>query len=574
MLPEPEASIFPLHYNCISYRKGCVEMRMMLVPLLGLIAAAAAVPPPSWFFDGAEEGILNLEAFIESSIDARSRGVDAPNPRYGIHNPPFGPDGAIAGTDAQMNVLILLVDFSDNVAQTPAVYFDSMGYAADTFSLSEYYSEISFGQIDIVTLDWPSSTDWQRAPETYEYYVDGQYGWGTYPQNSQGMVEDVCELVDAVVDFADYDNDSDGYVDGVNVMFAGTFDGTPDTIWPHAWSLPGSGVLFDGVYVSAFSVQNEYDNTPGDKSAAVFCHEFGHVVGLPDLYDYDYDSSGIGDWGLMSYGVYNGAGWSPAHVCAWCRIALGVTTCINVTVEGDYEVPAVETDGTVYRLWTGGSANPRYFLLSNRRPIGYDAALPSWGTLIWHIDENVSNNNNQWYPGYTSNGHYKVAIEQADGLWQLEKYSGYGNAGDPYPGTTSNEYFNCWTVPDSKGYFFQDSNVAIGPIPSTQDTVTIHMSVTETGIEGGGSTGHPSLSVTSPNPVTGLVDFSIVHAGGLLTLEIFDIAGHLVSVPICELAAAGSHQATWDSHGAVRGVYIARLRSGEAAFNRKLVVAD
>ncbi len=547
-------------------------MRMTLVTLLALVVLASAVPPPQWFFDGVEEGIFDLDAFIQSSTEARSRGVDAPNPAYGVHNPPFGPDGALTGTDAQINVLILLVDFSDNVAQTPAVYFDSMGYAADTFSLADYYSEISFGQVDIVTVDWPSSTNWQRAPETYAWYVDNNYGWGTYPQNSQGLVEDVCELADPMVDFSEYDNDSDGYVDGVNVMYAGIFDGTPQTIWPHAWSLPGSGVLFDGVYVSPYSVQNEYDNTPGDKSAAVFCHEFGHVLGLPDLYDYDYDSYGIGKWGLMATGVYNGGGWSPAHVCAWCRIALGVTSYINVTVEGDYDVPAVETNGTVYRLWTDGTANPRYFLLSNRRPIGYDAALPAWGTLIWHIDDNVSGNDNQWYPGHTSSGHYQVALEQADGLWQLEKYTSSGDPGDPYPGSMSNEYFNYWTVPDSRGYFFQDSKVAIGPIPSSQDTVTIHMSVSETGIEEGGSAGQPSLSVLSPNPVTGSVHFEVLHAEGRITLDIHDITGRLVSTPLEGLMPDGTYQASWNTSGTPPGVYIARLLSEGTVSSMKLVL--
>ncbi|MBN2587723.1 MAG: M6 family metalloprotease domain-containing protein, partial [Candidatus Fermentibacteraceae bacterium] len=302
--------------------------------ILMAAVAAQAVPPPPWFMEEAGDGGVRMRSYEESYADARARGVDAPNPLYGPGNPPFGPDGSIGSSDAGMNVLILLVDFSDNIAGTPAVYFDSMGYSADTLSLRNYYNQVSLGQIDIVTVDYPSATGWQRAPETYEYYVGDNYGWGYYPANSQGMVEDLCELVDSAVDFARYDNDSDGYVDGVNVVYAGTFDGTPQTIWPHAWSLPGGGREFDGVFVYSFSVQNEYESVPGDKSANTICHEFGHVMGLPDLYDYDYDSFGIGDWGLMSFGVYNGGGWSPAHLCAWCRISLGITDPVNVTSEG------------------------------------------------------------------------------------------------------------------------------------------------------------------------------------------------------------------------------------------------
>jgi immune inhibitor A len=553
-------------------RKGWNEMRITLAVLVTAVCVILAAPPPSWFFEKTGDGELDLQEFVEAHEEARSRGLDAPNPRYGMHNPPFGPEGAFTGSDDQMNVLILLVDFSDNVAQTPAVYFDSMGYAADTFSLADYYGEITFGQVEIVTVDWPSVTGWFRAPETYAYYVNDNYGFGNYPQNSQGMVEDLCELADPFVDFSVYDNDSDGYVDGVNVMFAGTFDGTPQTIWPHAWSLPGQGVLFDGVYVDTYSVQNEYDYTPGDKSAAVFCHEFGHVLGLPDLYDYDYDSHGIGQWGLMAYGVYNGSGWSPAHVCAWCRIALGVANYTNITTEGDYEVPAVELDGTVYRMWTDGSANPRYFLLSNRRPIGYDAALPGWGTLIWHVDDNVSHNDNQWYPGYTSYGHYHVALEQADGEWQLEKYTVNGDAADPYPGSTVNEYFNYWTVPDSRGYFFQDSYVTVGPIPSTADTVTIHISVSETGIEGGHATDRPELLVQGSNPFRESVDFEFSHAGGEVSLDIFDLHGRLVSGLVGAELPPGLYTETWHAGELQSGVYLARLVSDGYTDSVKLIL--
>ena len=548
-------------------------MRIIAVLLLTMVFTGLTAPPPPWFQEGAEEGLIDDQHFIDSYAEARLRGVDAPNARYGIHNPPFGPDGAFTGTDDQMNVLILLVDFSDNVSQTPAVYFDSLGFASDTFSLANYYGEVSYGQIDIVTVDWPSTTGWQRAPHTYEYYVGGNYGWGSYPTNSQGMVADLCELVDPIVDFSVYDNDSDGYVDGVNVMFAGQFDGTPNTIWPHAWSLPGYGALHDGVYVSTFSVQNEYDNTPGDKSAAVFCHEFGHVMGLPDLYDYGYDSWGIGNWGVMAYGLYNGGSWSPAHLCARSRIGLGIVSPFNVITPGFYEVPAVESSGMIYRLWTDGTAGSQYFLVENRRPIGYDAALPAWGTLIWHIDDNAYSNDNQWYPGYTDYGHYRVALEQADGLWELEQYTSSGDAGDPFPGSTGNEYFNYLTVPDSRNYYSQDTEVTVGAIPVTADTVTIHFSVYYTGIEEGfHDNAEPSLFLLSPNPVLSGAQFEVVHTGGSAALEIFDLSGRKVATLLDEQLPGGVYQFGWNAVERAASIYIARFVSDGNSESMKLVI--
>jgi len=550
--------------------------RAMLIALLAVMAAAMtadAVPPsPQMTDDMQRDGFLLR--WMDSYADARGRGVDSPSPLY-ADRVPFGPRGSISGgrDSTEMNVLILLVDFSDNEAQTEAAYFDSMGYASDTLSLASHYYESSIGQLDIVTVNWPSETGWNRAPETYEYYVGDNYGWGSYPENSQGLVEDVCELADPVVDFANYDNDADGYVDGVNVIFAGTFDGTPQTIWPHMWVLPGGGIDFDGVTVYSFSVQNEYDDSPGDKSASVICHEFGHVMGLPDFYDYDYDSHGIGNWGLMAYGVYNGGGWSPAYPCAWSRIELGFTEPINVTTAGTYEVPAIETSGTVYRLWTEGESSFEYFLLSNRRPFGYDAALPGHGVLIWHVDDTQNSNDNQWYPGYTDYGHYRLALEQADGLWQLEKYTCAGDYGDPYPGSSGNQYFQHWTTPDSDDYDFQPTCVYVGPVPETADTVEVFMDVGYTGVEDGPAPAGGLLSIAGPNPAEGAVSLELnLSSSARTVVSVHDLFGRLVATPVDGLLSAGSHSVSWSPTGAPAGVYLVRAVSGSSTDTARLVL--
>jgi len=550
--------------------------RAMLIALLAVMAAAMtaeAVPPSPQMTDDMQRDGLLLR-WMDSYADARGRGVDSPSPLY-ADRVPFGPRGSISGgrDSTEMNVLILLVDFSDNEAQTEAAYFDSMGYASDTLSLASHYYESSIGQLDIVTVNWPSGTGWNRAPEAYEYYVGDNYGWGSYPENSQGLVEDVCELADPLVDFADYDNDADGYVDGVNVIFAGTFDGTPQTIWPHMWVLPDGGIDFDGVTVYSFSVQNEYDNSPGDKSASVICHEFGHVLGLPDFYDYDYDSHGIGKWGLMAYGVYNGGGWSPAHPCAWSRIELGFTEAINVTSAGTYEVPAIETSGTVYRLWTDGGSSFEYFLLSNRRPFGYDAALPGHGVLIWHVDDTQNSNDNQWYPGYTDYGHYRLALEQADGLWQLEKYTSNGDQGDPYPGSSNNQYFEHWTTPDSDDYDFQPTCVYVGPVPETADTVEVFMDVGYTGVEDGPAPAGGLLSIAGPNPAAGAVSLKLnLSSSARTVVSVHDLSGRVVATPVDGLLSSGSHSASWSPAGTPAGVYLVRAVSGGSTDTARLVL--
>jgi immune inhibitor A len=531
-------------------------MKHALLLALSALVVSLAAPPPPGLFDGPSAEHLH---WLQSYAEARSRGLDAPSPTADPGNPIAR---ALAGEP--MKVLILLVDFNDNIAQTSPAYFDSMGFASETFSLHRYYLDVSFGQIDIITVNWPSETGWQRAPQDYAWYVNNNYGWGAYPQNTQRLVEDVCNMVDPLVDFSVYDNTGDGFVDGVNLMFAGKFDGTPSTIWPHCWSLP-SPLVLDGVKIHTFSVQNEYDNSPGDKSAAVFCHEFGHVLGLPDLYDYDYDSKGVGDWCMMSFGVYNGGGWSPAEFSPWCRYKLGVTELINVTEAGVYTVPAIETSNVAYRLWADGQGGQQYFILENRRPINWDQALPGHGLMIWHVDEAMPHNNWQWWPGCGWYQHYKVAVEQADGLYNLE-HNQASDAGDPWPGTTGNQYFTADSSPDSRDYYGNDTGVFVGPIPVTSDTVQVFMSVSFTGIETSPpAAGGPGLAWSGNT-------FHVSHQGGHAELTVFDMAGRTVTTLHRGELSGGDHTMVWNTVGFPAGVYMARFANSSGSVSARGVV--
>ena len=115
------------------------------------------------------------------------------------------------------------------------------------------------------------------------------------------------------VDWSQFDNDGDGYVDALNIIHAGpgAEEGNSTYIWSHKWSLnPNYGSygdqsrFYDGVWINNYTINPEkqslgYDGNPGIVHIGVISHEFGHALGLPDLYDIDYSSDGIGTWGLM-----------------------------------------------------------------------------------------------------------------------------------------------------------------------------------------------------------------------------------------------------------------------------------
>ncbi|RPI54007.1 MAG: M6 family metalloprotease domain-containing protein, partial [Chloroflexi bacterium] len=373
-----------------------------------------------------------------------ARGIDLPQV--------VGPRAA-----GQFKTLALLVRFTDQPSQVGAAYFDSLLFGGGEGSLNDYYDQVSYGQMDIVTVNLPSAIDWCTMALPYSFYVDEEYGWGGYPNNAQKLAEDAVVMANSLVDFSQYDNDDDGWVDTVFIIHAGRgaeFTGSEDDIWSHSWNTLNAP-LVDGVMVGSYTTEPEYWVLANDMTVGVFAHELGHALGLPDLYDYGHDSNGIGDWSLMAGGSWNGVhGDSPAFLDAWSRVELGFSSLTNVLSNTlAASIPAAETSPTVFRLWTRGAAGLEYFLVENRQLSGYDQALPGAGLLIWHIDESISGNDHQcsllnnWLCG----ANYQVALEQADGAFHLEWNLGSG-PGDPFPGDSNNHEFTFTSVPNSSSY--------------------------------------------------------------------------------------------------------------------------
>ena len=342
------------------------------------------------------------------------------------------------------HALVLLVDFSDKVATTAQSHYASMLFSDGSYatgSLRDYYQEISYQQLDVLgdVSGQGTTPGWYRAPHNRAYYGDGQYGMGDYPRNSQGLVVDLVPMADPYVDFSLYDNDGDGVVDALFLVHAGRGGeqtGNTDDIWSHAWAIP-IDLYADGVQIYGYSIE------PEDGHIGVFCHEFGHVLGLPDLYDYGYDSWGTGNWSLMSQGCWGNNGVTPVHMDAWSLTQMGWVDPIVVdgtTVTGA-SLPAIETSPTMYKIPAYAGSTQEYFLIENRRKIGFDSYISGQGLIIYHVDETVYGNNDQ--------PHYEVGVEPADGRFDLENNGSVGDAGDPWPGSSNNRTFTNTTTPNS-----------------------------------------------------------------------------------------------------------------------------
>jgi len=450
-----------------------LKIRLFIPIWLFMISLALADAPHSRILEMMKNGTIEMPYYLQNLEELRDRG---------INTPAILPDGRrVPGpprnTEVNYNAIAILVDFSDNVSQVTGSFFDNLMYGTGNGTVRHYYDEVTYGNLTVVTLNLPSSLGWLRAPQTYAYYVNSNNGFGNYPQNAQKLAEDVIALADPLVDFSQYDNDGDGYVDALFIIHSGPgaeFTGNNNDIWSHKWAT-FSPQWVDGVYAYIYSMEPEYWQNPGDMTCGVYAHEMGHsVFGLPDVYDRDGSSRGLGRWSLMAGGSWNGSlGNSPAHPDAWNRMQMGYVTPRNITTDTTgYSLPNIQNNQSMVRLWTQGNVGNQYFLVENRQRLGYDAALPQAGICIYHVDESVNTQNDrEWYPGHISSGHYLVALEQADGLWQLEMNSNSGNSGDPFPGSTNNRTFDHNSTPDSRNYSFQNTQVAVRNISNSAMTM-------------------------------------------------------------------------------------------------------
>ena len=366
-----------------------------------------------------------------------------------------------------VRVIVVLVEFPDKKLSFSKQHYEDLFFSTGkvaTGSVKEYYKEVTNGLVDIQgEVAGPF-----KMPQKITYYANGNSGMGDNEPNARDMARDAALAANPSIDFSKYDNDDDGYVDAFVIIHAGR--GAEETaaktdIWSHKWVLPQEYTA-DGAKVYG------YLTVPEDCKLGVCAHELGHLLfGFPDLYDTDYSSEGIGDWCLMASGSWGNNGDTPSHPCAWCKAQQEwVTTVKQTSNQQDLDIEPVVDSQKIFRLWKDGGPGNEYFLVENRQQKKFDKFLPGSGLLVWHIDDNIDNNDNE--------RHYKVALVQADGKMDLEKGNNTGDGGDPWPGDLRKTGFDTTTTPNSLSYGGLDSGVKVEKISTKNGIITADVTVT------------------------------------------------------------------------------------------------
>lgn len=366
-------------------------------------------------------------------------------------------------TQGDLHFLVVLVEFADKVFSftDPVEEFNAMlnapGY--DRYkgngSVADYYRDCSAGQFRPV-FDVVGPV---RMSHGYGYY-----GSGSDDSAAGLMVIEACRALEGKVDFSRYDIDRDGRVDNIYFYYAGLGEadgGDPSTIWPHSWNLSDQQryLELNGVSIDAYACSPELDGSSKPNGIGTFCHEFGHVLGLPDLYASAYsDALHPATWSLMASGNYNDDGRTPPGLSSYERLELGWITPRELSYPLTVTLEPLCDSNRACRIST--ERTNEYFLLENRQQYGWDKSLPGHGMLVWHIDYNP----NIWERNVVNHtaSHQYVDIVEANNATSHNRDSGF-----TFPGADHKTSFTSSTTPALRSWSGQPIDCPITGITET-----------------------------------------------------------------------------------------------------------
>ena len=294
-----------------------------------------------------------------------------------------------------IRVALILAQFPD-VRATRTADQIRQDYFGSNNSVAAYYHTVSYGELTIVG----DVFGWYTLP-----YPEAHYGKNCLATNdadcsgsdaSWQVAQDAVTLLDknttANINFFNYD-----YYVFVHSGFGQESSGGTNDVWSVTY-MAGVWVQTTTKTLTKFNVTPELE-ARGSIPLGVYCHEFGHNLGLPDMYDTKTGKSRMGEWELMDKGLWNGKphGSEPAELSAWSRNRLGWLSTNNIVT---YDAtsnqltmmqPLEETPtNTSISAVVIPIASKEYYLFENREPVSNDADLPDSGIVGYHINENTN----------------------------------------------------------------------------------------------------------------------------------------------------------------------------------------
>lgn len=378
--------------------------------------------------------------------------------------------------------LVVLFAFNDKAFEHSKREFENLfnqvNYNANrsTGSVRDYYYDVSGGlfnlQVDIVG---PYTGDSSTA-----FY-------GNHPDQSTGyqrFAEEAAAYAATQINFDDYDNDNDGHIDGMHIIFAGKGEeatGVADQIWSHKWNI-FSSPQYNNTIVDVYSCSPECsggNSSFGEESnltaIGVICHELGHVFGAPDYYDTDYAQSGgqypgLGNWDIMSGGSWNNSGKTPCHHNAYTKLYIyNWATCDTLTSPEMVTMqPVANSLSDYHRVNT--TTNGDFFIIENRQKTKWDLHIPGHGMIVYHVHPNARGARVE---NYRHPQQIYILAHTLDTL-PNSNVSSYGSLGmASYPGEMRRTDINDFTTPSFRPWSNAHNNSPISYISENDQNKTV-----------------------------------------------------------------------------------------------------
>lgn len=341
------------------------------------------------------------------------------------------------------HALVVLMQYSNLKYQHSKEDFQSLfndiGYCKNkaSGSVRDYYDFASSGQLEYISDIYGPYTS--KYP--MEYYGRNSKAGG----NDENAIELCIEAINNLpkdIDYSKYDNDNDGVVDNIHIIFAGYGEeagASSNAIWAHEYPYKLVMKSFVGYNFAGYSCSPELRGNNGSTitTIGVICHELGHALGASDYYDTNYEKQGsydgTGMWDIMAQGSWNDNGNTPPNFNPYVRsMDFGWTE--QRTLVKDDTITINYCEKSVYRINT--NTNGEYFLMENRQDDGFDKYLPGKGLVVYHVSSNIndlasSNMINVTHP----QGLYPVCASGASP--KLGKYGDINSSACPFPGKNS-----------------------------------------------------------------------------------------------------------------------------------------
>ena len=365
-----------------------------------------------------------------------------------VRREPMTPDNSLLPSLGKHKIPVILVEFSDVEfsVENPKATFDKYLNGKELFnketdpemgqnyaSVAKYFKDMSFGKFEPefevfgpVNLGKPLAT----------------YGAGYSSQENMGLLlTDACTAVDDEVDFTQYDSNDDGNIDLIYIIYAGFSQSiagnSTDCIHPKSGYL-SLAKSFDGMDVKRYGVNNELNGTPADQAngpiingIGLFCHEFSHCMGLPDLYP---KSGSIAEacinqnmdyWSLMDAGEYTANGYRPTAYTAWERERLGWMEIGTLTGPSNVELKSLDEGGAAFRIYNDkDETGHEYYIVENVQNNGWNKNLFGNGLMVTHVDYLSSQFSLGGCKVNNTEGHPRMHVMAADGMFVPEYFLG------------------------------------------------------------------------------------------------------------------------------------------------------